>query len=351
MRYLPLVCLLVASSPVWQQERTPASANLPDQSHAATPPGEEDEQPPLPESASKVAPDAAVITIQGICAPPLSSPSENSHPECQTQISRTQFEGLADAVLTNKKPSNQRELARGYPSLLAMAQAAEALGLENSPRFQQRMAYARLQMLSHELVRKIEQDSANIPQKEIEEYYLNHSAEFREATLERIYIPNRKRDVAPAGKKATSEAQRASSEAEMNQVAEKLRERAAAGESFLLLQKEAYTAAGLTDVPPNPSLGQLSPNGLPPSHAFAFDLKADEVSQVFRDATGHYIYKLDSKRLEPSQETHQEIVRILRLERRDKALRAIQQPITSELNPAYFGPADKHMGTSDAESK
>jgi hypothetical protein len=342
--------LLVASSVLWQQEPTHATPDLQAESQAPASQDEDDQQA-LPDSASKVAPDAAIITIKGLCAPPLPSPTENLHPTCQTQVSRAQFEKLADAVLTNKRASSQRELARGYPNLLAMAQAAETLGLEKSPRFQQRLAFARLQILSHELVHKIEEDSANISQKEIEDYYHNHSAEFESATLERIYIPNRKSVVAAAGEKATPEAQRRDSEAEMNQVAEKLRARAVAGESFLTLQKEAYTAAGMLDVPPNSSLGQLSPNGLPPGHAFAFDLKIGEVSQVFSDRTGHYIYKLDSKQSGPSQETNKEILRILRIQRRDKAIQAIQQPIMSELNPAYFGPADKHSRADDPKSK
>jgi len=350
MRHLSVVCLLVASSVLWQQERKPATPDLPAESPAPTSQDKDDQQA-LPESGSKLAPDAAVITIKGLCAPSLPSPRENPHPTCQTQVSRAQFEQLADAILTNKQASNQRQLASSYPNLLAMAQAAQTRGLEKSPRFQQRIAFARLQILSHELVRKIDEDSARIPKKEIEDYYHNHSAEFETATLERIYIPNRKRLVASANEKAAPEAQRRDSEAEMNQVAEKLRERAVAGESFLTLQKEAYTTAGMTDVPPNSSLGQLSPNALPPGHAFAFDLKIGEVSEVFSDPTGHYIYKLDSKQSEPFETANDEILRILKIQRRDKAIQAIQQPITSELNPAYFGPADKHHGADDSESK
>lgn len=350
MRHLPIVCLLVASSVLWQQEHTPATPDLSAESQAPTP-RDEDDQQALPESASNVALDAAVITIKGLCAPPLPSPRDNPHPTCQTLVSRAQFEKLADAILTNKQASNQRQLAKAYPNLLAMAQAAETRGLERSPRFQQRIAFARMQILSHELVRKIEEDSANIPKKEIDDYYHNHSAEFETATLERIYIPNRKRVVAFADEKATPEAHGRDSDTEMNQVAEKLRERALAGENFLTLQKEAYAAAGMTDVPPNSSLGQLSRNGLPPGHAFAFDLKIGEVSQVFSDPTGHYVYKLDSKQPERFQKTNEEILRILKIQRRDKAIQEIQQHITSELNPAYFGPADKHRGADDPKSK
>jgi len=349
MRYLLFVCLLVASSVLSQQTSTPALPAHPApslqeksrQNHPARDP-DDDDQKALPESASKVAPDAAVITVEGLCTP-ATAPAENSHPTCQTQISRADFEKLVDAVLANKQAlSRQRQLANAYPSLLAMAQAADARGVENSPRFQQRIAFARLQILSQELVRQIQADAANVPQKEIEAYYHEHSAEFDSATLERIYLPNHKRGGAPAGEKT---------EADLNQLAEKMRARAFAGESFLTLQKDAYAAAGMTEVPPNASLGTVHPNGLPPGHAFAFDLKVGEVSQLFSDSTGHYIYKLDAKTTGLSETTSDDIRRLLEKRHRDQAIQAIQQPITTELNPAYFGAADKPGNPFDPDSK
>ena len=60
----------------------------------------------------------------------------------------------------------------------------------------------------------------------------------------------------------------------MTRVSEKLRARAIAGESFSALQKEAYTAAGMTDVPPNSSLGRVQLADLPPGHSSVRDLKA-----------------------------------------------------------------------------
>jgi len=327
MRHLSIIGLLIASSMLWQQKSAPATANVPTEHQALTPQdkADQEEQQGLPESAAKVAPDAAVITIQGLCPPTSSVAAENVHPACQTQISRTQFEKLADAVLANKQTaSRQRQLAQAYPSLLAMAQAAEARGLENDPRFQQRIAFARLQILSQELVRQIEQESAKIPPQEIEDYYHTHSAEFDAVTLERIYVPNRK-----------------DSETQTNQLAEKLRARALTGESFSTLQKDAYASAGMTEVPPNSSLGAVHANSLPPGHAFALDLKVGEVSQVFSDSTGHYIYKLDAKETGLSEKTGNEVRRLLERQHRDKAIQSIERPVTPELNPAYFGPADK----------
>jgi hypothetical protein len=356
MRHLSVVCLLVASSVLWQQKLTPAAPDLPAEHQAPTlqdKDGDKDDQQGLPESASKIAPDAPIITIQGLCMPPSASTGKNLHATCHTQVSRSQFEKLADAILANKQASRQRQFAQAYPNLLAMARAAETRGLEKSSRVQQRIAFARLQILSQEFVRQIDEDSSNVPKNEIEDYYRKHSAEFETATLERIYIPNHKRAVASADEKVTPESMEANgrdAEAEINRLAENLRGRAVTGESFLALQKEAYTAVGAMDVAPNPSLGQLRPNALPPRHALAFDLKIGEVSKVISDPTGHYIYKLDSKQPEPLEKIYEEIHRILKRERRDKAIQAIQQPITTELNPAYFGPTEKPKKPEGSDS-
>lgn len=324
MRYLPVICFLLASS-MWGQQAPPsAPSEVPSQPQI---PRDDEDQPTLPASASKVASDAAVITIKGLCLPP-SSP-------CQTQISRTRFEELADAILTNKQPARQRQLAESYPNLLAMAQAAEARGVENSPRFKEKLEFARLQILAQELVRRIDEESSNVSDKEIEEYYQNHSGDFVRATFDRIYIPNRKRaDL--ANQKAKGEAVTESAD-EMIRVAEELHRRAVAGESFAILQKDAYAAAGMSDVPPNPSMGRLKLSELPRDHASVFDLKPGEVSQVISDSTGHYVYKLDSKEKEGIDKRKEEIRRILKAQHKQQAIEAIHQPITTELNPAYFG--------------
>lgn len=354
MRYTALVCLLITAL-AWSQEEPVQS---PDQS--SVPPEyrppvlrDNDEQQALPASASKVAPDAAVITIKGVCAQPTSTASP-SHATCETVITRAQFEKLTDALLTNMKPARKRQFAHAYPSLLAMAREAKARGLDKSPRFQERLAFAQVQILSQELIRQIGEQAANLPAKNIEDYYHSHAAAFETAIMERIFIPNRKRMDALPREKVTPDAanaQQNESADAMTRVAQALRARAVAGEDFTLLQKEGYAAAGATDVPPNPSLGQMRPASLPPLHASAFNLNPGEVSQVINDSTGHYIYKLDAKRIEPLNEVKDEIHKMLENQRREEAVQAVQRPVTTELNPAYFGPPDKDDGADNPKAK
>jgi hypothetical protein len=342
MRYLPLLCLLLGIL-TWAQDKSVPSNVPPEYRPPIT---RENDDQPAPPSASSVAPDAAVLTIKGLCArATASSAASPSNPSCQTVITRAQFEKLTDALLANMKPSMKRQIASSYPNLLAMAREAEARGLDKTPRVEERIGFSRLQILSQELIRQIDEESAKVSNKEIEDYYHDHAAAFAQASLERVFIPNRKQMDPLPKEKATPEAlkaQRKESEDAMTQVAEQLRARAAAGEDFVKLQKDAYAAAGATDVPPNPSLGQLRFGSLQPAHASAFDLKPGQVSQVLSDSTGHYIYKLDDKGIEPLDELKDEIHKTLQNQHREETIQAIQHPIITEINQAYFGTTEKN---------
>jgi hypothetical protein len=227
-------------------------------------------------------------------------------------------------------------------------------GLEKSPHFEERLAYARVQILAQELVHQIEEESANVSEKDIEDYYHAHAAAYEEATFERIFIPNRRRSDPLPKEKATPEAvkaQRKADEDAMTQAANQLRARAVAGEDFVKLQKDAYAAAGETDTPPNPSLGPFRSTGLPPNHASAFDLKPGEVSQVFSDSTGHYIYKLDARQMQPLDDVKHEIHKTLQNQRLEEGIQAVEKPISSEINQAYFGPTEKSDVPETPKSK
>jgi len=363
LRNLPLIfapfifALLLSAlllTTAWGQA-TQAPSNVPPQYRPPTA-RESDEERLVPASAANVAPDAPVLTIKGVCDRTAPAPSTAAvvKPRCETVITRAQFEQLTDAILTNMKLSTKRELAESYPNLLAMAREAETRGLEKSARFQERLAFARVQILSQELIRQIDDESARISENDIEAYYRAHATLFEQATLDRIFIPKRKR-VDPLAKEPAAgndrDARQREAEDAMTRVAEQLRMRAEAGESFVKLQREAYDAAGEAGVPPNPSLGQLRRTVLPPAQAAAFDLKPGEISKVLSDSTGHYFYKLEAKEIEPLERAKDEIRKMLQSQHRQEAIQAVQEPVTTEINESYFGPGPKHGGRDDPKPK
>jgi len=311
MRSLPVFCLLVTALSFGQQEQKPS-----DVPPEYQPPilRDKDDQLALPTSAAKVSPDMAVITIKGLCDKSSASP-------CQTVVTRAQFEKLTNALLPNMKPSLQLQIAHAYPDLLEMAQAAEARGVDKTARFQERIAFARLQILSQELVRQIDEESSQISDKDIADYYRDHAADYQTVTMERIFVPKQQGD----------------SSDKMLRVAEELRAKAVAGEDFMALEKEAYEAAGMTQVPPNPSLGNVKSASLPQNHASVLGMKPGEVSQVLSDSTGHYVYKLDSRDAQSFDQAKNEIHKILQNGRKEQIMQELRRPFTTELNPSYFG--------------
>jgi hypothetical protein len=116
-----------------------------------------------------------------------------------------------------------------------------------------------------------------------------------------------------------------------------LRARAASGESFAALQKEAYQSAGLKSNPPNASMGKIRRTGLSPGHEAVFSLKTGEVSQVLSDSGGHYIYKIDAVSMETLAEAKDEIHNTIRSQRMRELMGKIQGPFSTEVNEAYFG--------------
>jgi len=280
-------------------------------------------------SSTKLAPDAPIVTIKGYC----SQPAGNQADHCQTVVTRAQFEKLVNALEPGVNPATRRRLASAYPQFLVMAQEAEKRGLDKGTDFAERMRFARLQILSQELVRRVQDEAAKVPAKDIADYYQKHEKDYEQASMERIVIPNRKELKAQSPDASKGD----NGEEAMTKEAEALRTRAAAGEEFAKLQKEAYEFAGVSgNTEPDPKMGKLRRRGLPLAHASAFDLKPGEVSPVISDATGHYIYKLDSREAQPLEAVRTEITNVLRRERMQEMIKAIQERVTSEINESYF---------------
>lgn len=314
-----LFAMLLLASLVAAQSRPAKTAN------------DDDDKPAKNVQASKVAPDDTVLTIKGLCL----QEGAGDKAGCLVTVTRAQFEKMVKAIQPTMDKQSQQHLAKSYPQFLVMAQEAEKRGLDKSPEFEERLRFARLQILSQELVHQLQDESAKVPDKDIEQYYQQHSGEYEEATVERVVIPNRRE--AKPGTAPSSEDEQA-----MTKEADALRVRAAAGESFAKLQKEAYEFAGVSgNTEPNPSMGKLRRRGLPIAHASVFDLKAGEISQVISDATGHYIYKIDSKETQSLDDVKPEITSVLRRARMQALIRNIEQRVTTDENHAYFGPPAK----------
>jgi hypothetical protein len=341
MMQYALVSLLLAAM-AWGQAANPTSTP-PAQQQSASPSaaGSPPENKPAENKeaeAAKVPPDAPVITINGLCDNPPAD--KTADPNCKTVITRAEFEKILETVQPNMPPRARRQLATRYAMAVVMAHKAHEMGLDQGPKYEDRMKLMRLQVLSQSFNQAVQEKAAQISDKDIEDYYHTNSAAYEEATLQRILVPRSQN--LPASKvklsAAAEETRRKDAQETMQKEADKLHARAVAGEDFGKLQAEATQLSGSKAKAPNTKMGEVRRNTLPPTHASVMDLKSGEVSAVIADPGGYYIYKVGTKEVEPLDKVKEEIRGTLRTQRMQEQMQAVQQSATPTLDESYFGP-------------
>ncbi|MGA8201172.1 MAG: peptidylprolyl isomerase [Candidatus Sulfotelmatobacter sp.] len=357
MRKSWLLCALLGAM-AWGQAQpgqTPAPGEGAKAASAGTP------------STAEVPESAAVITIVGVCSPTAKAATvsktaagkaeaaKKPAADCKTVITRAKFEKLASALQQGTTPLTAQQkhmLAGQLPGLIAMSEAAEEKGLEKSVRFEETMKFLKMRVLSSELQHAVQEEADNVPEQEIDEYYKKNPEAYEQFSLERLFIPRFKQEntekVNPEeklseeqqkAKEAADRAKQEQGEQEMTKLADSLRARAAAGEDFSKLQKEAFEAAGMKMDAPTVSLPTVRRTGLPPGHAAVFELKVGEVSQVLSDNGGHYVYKVISKQTLPLEQVKPEIHATLKMQRMKEMMDKYTNSYKAETNEAYFGPS------------
>jgi hypothetical protein len=286
------------------------------------------ENRPADQSAS--VPDSApVITIKNLCA------DGSTAPTCSTTITKGQFEQLLASVLPNGTklpPGSKQQIARQYASLLLMSSVAKKNGVsENDPDVKARAQIAILSALAQTYDRRL-RDKATPTDAEIEKYYSQNPKEFEEVTLQRLYIP-----------KATPSKEKPVDATAEKAAAQKLRDRAAAGEDMEKLQKEAFTASGNQGTPPPTTMGpRRRGQGLPPDQeAAVFDLPQGGVTPLLENPAGWFVYKVVSKRTVPLSEVKEEISNKLQQQKYADEREAITKSVDTQLNQSYFGSAEQ----------
>jgi hypothetical protein len=357
----------------WGQAQPAApAAPVPAQASPAPAPQEPAKEAAKPEAApaAEVSMSAAVITIKGVSCPEFMKPATAptaaagktataAKKPTDCQITRAEFEKLTKVLQQGPNPLNaqqKRTFAGQLPSAIAMSEAAKKKGLDKSQDFQETMKFVKIRVLTTELQRSVQEEADKVPPAQLEKYYKENPEAFEQFSLDRLFIPRYKQPSAEdkeqpketekpteeqqKAKEAEDKAKQEKGEKELNELAENLRQRAAAGEDFSKLQKEAFEAAGTKVDNPTVNLPKVRRTGLPPAHVAVFDLKTGEVSQVISDNGGHYIYKVVSKEVLPlDDKMTSEIHNKLKSERLKEMMDKYTNSYQATTNEAYFGPA------------
>ena len=323
---------------------------------------------PAAAPAAEVSLTAAVLTIKGIACPEMAKTATGStaatgktaaaaKKPADCVITRGEFEKLTKALQQGPTPLNaqqKRQLATQLPGVIAMSEAAKKKGLDKSEGYLETMKFVKMRILAQKLQDAVREDADNVPPEQIAKYYKENPEAYEQFSLDRLFIPRNKqpsaedKEEAKEPEKLTEEQQKAKDaadkakqekgEQELNELAETLRQRAAAGEDIAKLQKEAFEAAGTKVENPTVNLPKVRRTGLPPAHAAVFELKVGEVSAVISDNGGHYVYKVVSKEVLPLDQVKDEIHNKLKAERLKTMMDNYTNSYEAVTNDAYFGP-------------
>jgi len=326
---LAISCAFACAS--YGQQSSPTQATPPSPPAATqTAPGQ---MVPTPDAkttppATNVPMNEPVITLKGACRPKNGKVPEG----CVSSLTREQFEKLTTALQPPERgpvpPEVRRRFATQYAKLLAMANTARELGLENDPKVQQIFAFARNQILAEAVKEHYTEEFAHPSDQQIEDYYKQNEKKYHEVTLQRIIVTVQQEN--PDRPKVTQEEQKA--------YADKIRARWVAGEDPAKLEKEAMDHVGMTSSAPDVNLGARRPGSLPEAHDAIFDLKTGEISPVYADPAAFYIYKVVSERQVPLSEVKTTIAQTLQRQMFTDKMKEVEAAVTPVLNDGYFGP-------------
>jgi hypothetical protein len=289
--------------------------------------------------ATVVAASDAVITIHGRCDD-LERQSVAATNSCTTIVSKEAFETLIDSMNVMGKalaPETRREFAEVYAEYLAFEIPATKAGLESTSRFTEVMRWWRLRTLAGLYSGSLKEKVKNPSPEEVHAYYLEHLAAYQRITAARILVPRTpgpSEDAKRSDKKAL-------------EVANNARDRIAKGEAPDLVQKDAYTALGLSS-PPATTLGARFRSSFPPAESEElFSLEPGQVSKVETAGASYVIYKIESKQTLPEDSAKDDIMQAIAQRKYDEAIRSITEAAKPEFNPAYFtSPRETRPATS-----
>jgi hypothetical protein len=296
-------------------------------------------QPKIKFAPETVKPDTPVITVKGLCPAAKATTSKATAAKtgaaCKTVVTREQFERLISLLGPNLPAAQARLFATRYAQTLVMAAEAKKRGFDKEPEVAELMKYAQMQILEHELTASMQKNSARLADRDAETYYMGNQQRFEKADLLRLYIPRqRTAEGATSGEKTDA----GQPSVDAKGLAEALQKRAAAGEDFDKLQKEAMELTQTKAAAPPTKLSKMVKEGLPPSQRAVWDLKAGEVSGVLEEPGAYFVYKLVSKEVTPFEQVKEDIRNSLKAHTLQQWSEGVLKDKPAELNDQYFPP-------------
>src|SRR5260370_10658546 len=168
------------------------------------------------------------------------APATRRPADCKTELTRAQFEKIANGLPANVTPELKRQLEQNLPRFMAMSEAAKKRGLDKSTRYQETLKIAKMQILTTELQREVQEEADKIPAAKVDEQYKAHPETYEQFSLDRLFVsrykqvqaeekeeekePEKLTEEQQKAKEAAEKGKQAKREQEMDELADRPRE-------------------------------------------------------------------------------------------------------------------------------
>src|SRR5258708_23837324 len=284
---------------------------------------------PTATTADTLPPDAAVITVQGLC--PERKTTGPAKPGCESKVTKAEFSRIVAAVNNGDHPLNRvttRTFAENYAQVMTLASAARELGLDKDPSFEELMKYVRARTLADTYRRYLQQKYSKPSDEQYEAYYKQNIDKFTRLQVDHVVVP-RVNPIMPR-----QQADEFSKRAE--KTAADLRERVAKGEDPRELLNEAYKTLEL-GAEPRTDMGSVTKSSfLPKMWERISALRAGQVTELESQPAGFGFYKVRSRDVGPLEAVKDTLTRELSQRLANEEMEGVLGGVHPELNQAYF---------------
>jgi hypothetical protein len=186
-----------------------------------------------------------------------------------------------------------------------------------------RLQFTRMQVMASSLYHRVEKLAADVQEAELSSYYATHSAAYTQGEVQRLVLLKSNTSGSPID------------QVMLKAKADEFEARAAKGEDFEALQKEAAalnsgTNAGWNKIP------SVRRSGLQPAEAVVFDVKPGEVTPVVDAAGAFEVLKLVSVKPVPLDSVREEIKSALTNGHLQLIMKDATKDVTANFNLAYL---------------
>lgn len=276
-----------------------------------------------------VPPDAAVITIKGLC--PEKKTSDPAKAGCESKVTKAELNRMIAAVSFGDHPLNRvttRTFAENYVQVMTLSTAAQELGLDKDPGFEELMRYVRARTLADAYRRYLQQKYSKPTDEQYEAYYKQNIDKFTRIQVDHVLVPR----VHPG----LPRQQQAEFSKRAEKVAADLRDRASRGEDARELLNEGYKTLDLSN-PPRTDMGPVTKSSFVPKvWEQIFALRIGQVTELETQPTGYSFYKVRSRDVVPLAAVKDSLTHEISQRLAQTEMETLLGGVHSELNKAYF---------------